>query len=1310
MKHSKTKLLKQLLIPVLMVCMAAVLTVTAVMSGSMTASAFVSDYTDRADLRAAAVEFNRTAMEEGMTLIKNEDNALPLTQKAPRVTVFGKNSVNLVYSGSGSSGGVGNNTRTLDESLKEAGIMMNPVMRAFYEDDSRSGIGRAGSTGMGSYLAGYPTGETRAVGPVDYSENGAGWTATTCPAADMNYDPATTENSNYESVRHSYSSYDDAAIVVISRIGGEGYDLPRTMRMSKTPASGQYPDGTGGGRFGGEAAHADDAAIIPGASSKDDHYLQLDRNEINMLKEACYYFDNVIVVLNCATQFELGFLDDPNYLEGEPGVFDNIKAALWMGTPGENGIMALGSVLNGTVNPSGGLISTYYRDFKNDPTWLNFGNNREFQGNLYQYREAGQTELTNSQMYFVDYQEGIYMGYRYYETRWAEEEKVQAGQGDDWYADNVTYPIGHGLSYTDFSWEVTGMRLDGTAFESGESLEVDGESVFEIDVEVTNTGDTYTGKDVVQVYATAPYTDGGIEKSHKVLVGFAKTDKIAPGESDTVTVTAPAYYFASYDYDDKNSNNFKGYELEAGAYTLSVAQNSHDDAHQVTFNLDEGVRIENDPTTDGKVENAFDEMSTYMKENSVILSRNNNFANIGQLTSGATRRVKDEAWLQTFGKLYHADATQAQGEAYSYADNMEEIFEQSGALINTTPYNFEHPDEPMAYEDTTVKFFDMYGLDYNDPKWDTLLNQLTFEEMSDLIGTGAYHNRRLDSIGKPDIYDFDGPVGWTKGFAYNRETIANNTNAPLKMVSTCIIAATYNVEIAYSMGRLIGDEGLWGHEINKDIISGWYAPGANTHRSPFSGRNFEYFSEDGVLGGTIMAHMVMGAQDKGVYSFIKHYFLNDQETDRNTNGLSTWADEQTMRELYAKPFEISIKLARANNPALLAVMTSYNRLGRIWAGGSYAANTTLLRNEWGFSGVVITDNTFMSRLWMNPEQAILSGNDKMLMSAAGKEPDVSDEVLNDPTYGNTYKWAIRNAAHNILYVTANSNATSAQYRIFADYVNLTNAGHNASGVATEMYVGMPVSYSLADDIAPSYKPYINYGDRSEVEFTYSVAEGFELPEGLTLSADGTISGTPKAATVNASTGRVGTVAVGVRIHAEGYLDGYQQVTLRVNEAGEDFRALTYNGAYLGKALPGTAFSGDIATATRSGVDEETVSIRYSVKDGYALPAGLTLGADGKITGTVTSEDVYTANVVIVAEAVSAVDGSVIETAEAHFTIAVGEVSVPEPEPEPVPEPEPEPEPGGCGSFIGGSLIALCAVLIPAAGIMIVYTIKKRKDK
>ena len=864
---------------------------------------FHADYDSKADTLAAANQLVEEIEEEGIVMLKNE-SSLPL-QNGAKVTVFGKNSVNLILGGSGSSDKATADQATIYSSLSDAGFTYNPVMEAFYRDNQRSGEGRGTSPSMSSGVVyGFATGET--------------------PLSSYN-----------QQLRDSYADYHDAALVVISRIGGEGYDLPRTMATDETLST-----------------------PVAGAASASDHYLELDKNERDMIQEACDNFDNVILVLNTSTSMELGFLDTPNAYEGYD--FSNVKGALVVGYVGGYGINALGRVLNGSVNPSGHLTDTYARDFTKDPTFNNIG--------YFRYTVDG----ADQNAYFIEYREGIYVGYRYYETRGYTD-------GEDWYRANVVYPFGYGLSYTNFSWELVDVR-DESGNVVSTNVPMTADTALTFTVKVTNTGDV-AGKDVVQLYTTTPYTTGGIEKAHVVLSDFAKTSLLQPGASEEVKVTVNAYDIASYDYSDANNNGFTGYELEAGEYRFRLMSDAHtqvldDFAGVVASNLTYAA----DPQTGYTVENLFDDVSDHI---TTYLSRAD-----WDGTMPTAPTAEDAAVTKAFISTLR----------YKLNDKADDPW-----------YTEDMPTQAeTSTENPTVKLTDLVGKDFDDPMWDELLDQLTVEEIAMLVSVGNYQTIAMSNINKPVTIDPDGPGGFVPFFMS-----ANGTSAVYDTCTYCgetVLASTYNKDLARKMGEMVGNEGLQGDQRASVTIpySGWYGPAMNIHRSQFSGRNWEYYSEDGMLSAKMASEVVSGAASKGVYAYIKHFAINDQETNRDNNGLLTWLNEQAMREIYLKPFEACVKSGNCT-----AVMSSFNRLGTEWAGGCYRLLTTILRNEWGFHGFVITD--YGIKNYLNADQMLRAGGD---LSLAQFRAPSSMSTATDIS-------VIRKAAKNILYTVANSNALNS---------------------------------------------------------------------------------------------------------------------------------------------------------------------------------------------------------------------------------------------------------------------------------------------
>ncbi len=926
------------------------------------AANYVSEYraqTSCADeALALANEVNESIVEEGIVLMKNEGGALPL-DAGSRITVLGKNSADPVYGGGGSASGADGSGQggmmysDLYGSLEKAGFALNPVMRAFYEDDSASGSGRDGGSGTGEVAT--VTGET----PL------SSYTA---------------------EVRASYNDYNDAAIVFLSRAGGEGADL---MTNYTSPVAGR-------------SDYNDD-----GDAASGDHYLETDDNEEALIAEAKANFDRVVVVLNVGTSFELGTLEDD----------EGIDAVLWLGFPGGNGMDALGSVLSGEVNPSGRTADIYSADFKADPTFANFGGNYASQYLTSSGRDTG--------VNFVEYDEGIYTGYRYYETRAFEE-------GGDWYEENVVYPFGYGLSYTRFEWDVA-FRTD--------KLTADGGIV--ADVTVTNTGDM-AGKDVVQLYYSAPYCEGEVEKAHVVLGAFAKTELIRPGMSDTVTLSLTARSMASYDYSDANGNGNRGYELDAGRYVMYVGKNSHawaEDGASKTYSLGETVIYQEDGTTGAAVENRFGYMSDYFDAdgtgifagNSSVMSRADFEGTFPKPVTGEQLRISED-----------------ERQAYIYEEVSEEYDEGK-------PW---HTDEMPSQPQTTsggISASELVGLDYGDPLWEKFMDNLSVEDMRDLIVDGYFVTGALEEVGLPMSVTPDGPAGFVQGSGYNW---VGNT---CFYASPIVVASTWNSALARAMGEAVGEEGIWGGEQGiQGGYNGWYAPGGNLHRSPFGGRNFEYYSEDPLLSGKMCAAVVAGAQSKGVFVMLKHFALNDQEGNRAD--LATWADEQTMREIYLKAFEIPVKEGGARG-----IMAAFNRMGNLWSGYSYELLTEVLREEWGFEGLVITD--WANYNWfMDGNKMIRAGADLWLGNGEdGRAPgDIvgTESAVCTPTH----VAAIRRAAKNIIYTVVNSNAMN---RLGARY----SAELYEEGRALDLGAfarGGSISFDASSSIYTGYE-YVLYG-------------------------------------------------------------------------------------------------------------------------------------------------------------------------------------------------------------------------------------------
>ena len=709
----------------------------------------------------------------------------------------------------------------------------------------------------------------------------------------------------------SAKEYSDVAVVVLSRKAGEGHnDIPMDVRKAAYDNnSDEYDDFPEG-----------------------EHYLQLSQTERDMVDMVCSNFDNVIVVYNGANQFELGFADE----------YPQIKSVVWCPGTGNVGFNALGKVFSGEVNPSGKTPDTFIYDMTTAPWWNN-AEKTEYT-NLADMAVEGMNAGT-AQVYapaFTNYVEGIYVGYKYYETA------AQEGAID--YDKTVQYPFGYGLSYTEFEQKM------------GELEEKDGQ--ISVDVEVTNTGDV-AGKDVVEVYYKPPYTNGGIEKSSANLIEFAKTDLLQPGESQTVTVTFSIEDMASYD-----ENNAKAYVLEKGDYVISINSDSHTVLDQKTYTADKDVVYKGEnkrASDDTAATNVFEDA----KGDVTYLSRADHFANYEEATK--------------------APASAELGEPYVSEYHLNSNFDK-------TTYLNDEDVMPTTGADNGLTLADMRDADYDDPRWEKLLDQLTVDEMANMIAMAGYQTAAMDSVGKVATLDFDGPAAINNNF-----TGVGSIGFPIEVV----VASTWNKELAQAWGECMG-------KISQEMgAEGWYAPGMNTHRTAFGARNYEYFSEDGVLAGNMGAKAVEGARKYGVYSYIKHFALYEG----NAKMVSVWSNEQAIREIYLKPFEISVKQGGAN-----AVMVSWSFLGDKWTGESSNLMNTVLRDEWGFRGMALTD-FFRNNGhgFMNADAALANGVDAMLSTFNGEENNVAN-----PEHP-TSVLQMRNACKNVMYTVVSSWAYDGEH-------------------------------------------------------------------------------------------------------------------------------------------------------------------------------------------------------------------------------------------------------------------------------------------
>lgn len=804
------------------------------------------------DATTASKDITTRIEEEGIVLLENKDNALPLnTEKNAKVNVFGQSSTAIVYGGAGSGASDETNNVTLQEGLKQAGFEVNDDLTQFYEDHKTKKKGQNVFNLKGG----------------DYNIN----------------EPATSEYS--DKLISDAKKFSDTAIVVFSRNGGEGGDLPMDM-----------------------------ASYTGGDAGK--HYLELQSCEQEMLSMVEKNFEHVIVLVNSSNAMELGFLEDKN-----------VDAALWIGGPGSTGCVAVGEVLCGAVNPSGRLVDTYAYDLTTAPAYYNAGD--------FTYTSNG--EDTNE--HYVEYAEGIYVGYRYYETRYVDNETGKCDE--DAYSKVVQYPFGYGLSYTTFEQKVTHHEVK------------DGK--INIEIEVKNTGKV-AGKDVAQVYVTAPYENGGVEKSFVELEGFAKTGMLEPGKTEKVTVSFDVEDMAAYDYINQGC-----YVLEKGTYEIKLMNNAHDVLDSFTYDVEDTI--------------VYDENHARSTDQTAAV-------NTFDFAAGDVTYVSRSDWEGTLptARVEKKEAT---------AEILDQLNLDHISKLYVNPSN--EGDKITTGADNGLTLSDMVGVPYDDEKWDKLLDELSVDEMAKLMGYGGFSTVEIASIDKVATIDIDGPAGLNA---------LTSDISGVQFPSEAVIGSTYNVELVDEMGQ------TYAQEANAHGVVGIYAPGLNIHRTPFSGRNFEYYSEDPVLNGKLGAAMTRGCNSMGVYCYPKHFALNDQETNRS--GVCVWSNEQAMREIYLKAFEIVVK--EGNNHGL---MSSYNRIGTVWSGGCKELLTNVLRGEWGFEGAVATD--YANAKLLNADQALMAGGDLMLSTTGA--------TLSDKVTGSTEgQQKLRQASKNVLYMVVNSRA------------------------------------------------------------------------------------------------------------------------------------------------------------------------------------------------------------------------------------------------------------------------------------------------
>lgn len=1306
---------------------------------------YYTDYSSMEDAKKAAEDLTREIVSEGASLLKNSNHALPMSGNE-WVSVFGVRSDNLVgasdSAGAFSSGSSGSD-ETVATALEHAGFKVNPTLKEFYEHDN-SEIGKE---------------ITKFSGQVD----------------------------------SSVKLYNDAAFIVLSREGGEGSDASRVT------------DQTVGEDDDHKALYTDNE----GKTYK--HYLMLTDEEEALIEYVTARFNKVVVITNTSNPMELEDLENN----------DKISAILHIGRPGVGGLAGMTDILTG-LSPSGGLVDEWMSDFTTDPTWYNFGSNNQTGGktvgngagsNSYM-REGGivvgsdadkntYTSYDTEGYHGVDYEEGIYLGYKYYETVYTEialgnlnyaadtdtltENEVSARKTDDsmndaqvWWDKYVLYPYGYSLNYTTFSFNAGGIftdeackkALDGdisAQFGSSKGNEADVTTLY-VPVTVKNTG-SVAGKKTVQAYVSAPYTEGEVEKAAVSLVGFAKTDIIQPGEEQTVVVSINVQDMASWDYDDANKNDSKGsYEMDAGDYTIRLMEDSHfdyktdieneQDAYdEVSFNLEKDAILKLDDYSGNELENLFSAENGVADETTAlgdhdynnirtaemmedgasgmsIISRANMVTSFPKAPTKSDLTFKNEVldnigYWDNFRVTKTPEIDSSTGlekpgtSTYEYGPSYDKVTDPWYKAEKDIPstwaqvtgvYDEDHKvqnnrtetSNPMYVslaEETEIKFADMAGVAYDDPLWDTFINQLTYDELCTLIEFGGYSTADVASIGKLKSEDSDGPNNWDSSHCWASEDM---------------IGATFNTELANKQGTIMGNLGLL---LGRN---GWYAPGADIHRSPFSGRNNEYYSQDGLHNGTMAAAAVQGVQSKGIICYVKHCFMNDQETNRGN--LFTWADEQTIRENYCKSFQMALQEGGSK-----AAMTGYGRLGGWSNTNNYNLNTKLYQEQWGTQAYFVTDGYIGWRTRTDPDMMVRAGNQMELYTTPFVEylsgqwdPDyewtdaqgekhkgmvmidtVDQETKKDVTVASPTQWyCVRQAAKGILYQLSD---TSAQFNGYSE----VEVKGSALAAGTQK-----VSYEASVAI----DSYLTEGSSA----TYEITSG-SLPKGLTLDKNtGAIKGTPEEA---------GEFNFVVQFMIDGWVDKAAAYSIKIAEAisvNEDSDSL--DSLKVGQEFYAKLESAEFTT-------ENYTEIAWGVAPGSALPAGLSIDEKtGEIKGVPEEAGTYEVTIRLTAKQGSDdggnkgnkdskngiqtfggnKGGSTQTTTEVDYTLTfvIAEAGGAEQDPGYVTGDEVQDmiddaiskldkggEEGGCGSSIGGSVAGLGAGLAVAAAAIVVA--KKR---